>query len=78
MFKEKSLLEIDAERRQKQNKHKNKGPAPKQHDFPTLGASKPAASPSGAFWGVPGASIPKSNTKKVIKNTARVVTKRKF
>ena len=29
------------------------------------GTSKPAAaSPSGAFWGVPGASIPKSNSKK--------------
>ena len=29
VFKEKSLLEIEEERRQKQNKHKNKGPAPK-------------------------------------------------
>jgi len=81
VFKEKSLLEIDNERRQKQNQHKNKGPAPKQHDFPTLGVpSKSAASssPSGAFWGVPGASIPKSSSaKKVIKNTARVVTKPK-
>jgi len=56
-FQEKSLLEIEEERRRTQPKIKNQK-APKKEEFPTLGGSKPAA-PAG-FWGVPGAAIKKT------------------
>ncbi len=56
-FVQKSLLEIEEERRRTQPKTKNQR-APKIEEFPTLGGSK-AAAPAG-FWGVPGAATKKS------------------
>ena len=56
-FVQKSLLEIEEERRRTQPKTKNQK-APKIEEFPTLGGIK-AAAPAG-FWGVPGAATKKS------------------
>ena len=62
-FVERSQLEIRAE--QEALARQNGGPkkAPTKQDFPTLGGSGPKPQ---AFWGVPGASIPKSHNKKKV------------
>jgi len=62
-FEIKSLIEIDDEKRRTAKKFKNQK-VPKENDFPTLGGGGGAKGPGApGFWGVPGNSIPKSNTK---------------
>merc|ERR1711868_333443 len=60
-FVERSQLEIRAEQEALARQNGGSKKAPTKQDFPTLGggSSKPQA-----FWGVPGASIPKSHNKK--------------
>ena len=57
-FQEKSLLEIEDERRRTHAPKVKNQRAPKLEEFPTLGGSK-AAAPAG-FWGVPGAATKKA------------------
>ena len=61
VFHERSLLEIEEERRKNQTKHKKQS-KPKEQDFPTLGGT--SKSTENGFWGIPGNSIPKSKSGK--------------
>lgn len=58
-FVEKSLWEIEEEK--KRNRKVKKQNVPKQQDFPSLGGAPKEAA---GFWGVPGNSIPKTNSGK--------------
>lgn len=70
-FQEKSLLQMQDEKRQNQKKFKN----PQKlvtGDFPTLGGSKKKTEPA-VNWGVPGSAFPKTN-KGQTKNGKKLVT----
>ena len=60
-FVERSQLEIRAEQEALARQNGGSKKAPTKQDFPTLGGGGPKPQ---AFWGVPGASIPKSHNKK--------------
>jgi hypothetical protein len=61
VFHEKSLLEIEKEKKKNHKNHK-KQPKPRDNDFPSLGGASKTT--ENGFWGVPGNSIPKSNSGK--------------